>query len=149
LFRCEASFRNWGPAGGSTADYVYFDRKILDFGKTISVEFGPPGANGPVFAGRISGIEANYAAATAPEILVLAEDRLQDLRMERRTRSFDNVTDADVVRQIASQHGLTAQVDADGPTHRVLVQLNQSDLAFLRERLAAIDAELWIDDKTM
>jgi phage protein D len=31
----------------------------------------------------------------------------------------------------------------------VLVQLNQSDLAFLRERAAAIDAELWIDNKTL
>jgi uncharacterized protein len=29
------------------------------------------------------------------------------------------------------------------------VQLNQSDLAFLRERLAAIDAEMWIDNRTL
>jgi hypothetical protein len=149
LFRCEANFRNWGPVNGGTVDYVYFDRKILDFGKAFSVEFGPPGASGPVFAGRISGIEGHYPAARIPEIVVLAEDRLQDLRMERRTRSFEDVSDADVIRQIASQHGLTAQIDADGPTYKILVQLNQSDLAFLRERTAAIDAELWIDNRTL
>jgi hypothetical protein len=148
LFRCEANFKNWGSTNGAVG-FVYFDRKVLDFGKAFSVEFGPPGVSGPVFAGRITGIEAHYPAAQIPEILVLAEDRLQDLRMERRTRSFENISDADVIRQIASQHGLSAQIDADGPTHKVLVQVNQSDLAFLRERAAAIDAELWIDNRTL
>jgi phage protein D len=148
LFRCEANFINWGPTSRG-ADFQYFDRQILDFGKAFSVEFGPPGANGPVFAGRITGIEAHYPSNRPPEIQILAEDRLQDLRMERRTRSFENVTDLDVINRIAPQHGLTAQVEVDGPTYRTLAQANQSDLAFLRERAAAIDAELWIDNRTL
>jgi phage protein D len=69
--------------------------------------------------------------------------------MERRTRAFEDVSDADVVRRVASQHGLTADVDLDGPTYRVLTQVNQSDLAFLRERVAAIDADLWVDGRTL
>ncbi|MCO6434764.1 phage late control D family protein [Nitrosomonas nitrosa] len=148
LFRCEANFVNWGTKG-SGSDYLYFDREILDFGKVFSVEFGPSGANGPVFAGRITGIEAHYPSDNRPELQILAEDRLQDLRMERRTRSFENVTDRDVINQIASQHGLTAEIDIDGPTYRTLVQVNQSDLAFLRERTTAIDAELWIDNRSL
>ncbi len=148
LFRCEANFVNWGPKD-SDVRFLFFDRQTLDFGKTFSAEFGPPGAASPVFAGRITGIEAQYAPKSPPEFLVLAEDRFQDLRMERHTRSFENITDADVIRQIAGKHGLSAQVDVDGPTYRVLVQLNQSDLAFLRERVVAIDAELWVDDRTL
>jgi hypothetical protein len=148
LFRCEANFLNWGPKDNEVG-FLFFDRQVVDFGKTFAVEFGPPGESGPVFAGRITGLEAQYPAARSPEFLVLAEDRFQDLRMERRTRSFENVTDADVIRQVASQHGLTAQVDVNGPTYRVLTQVNQSDLAFLRERAAAIDAELWMDNRTL
>jgi phage protein D len=148
LFRCEANFLNWGPVQ-NTIGFVYFDGAVFDFGKFFSVEFGPPGADNPVFAGRISGIEAHYPSDRPPELQILAEDRLQDLRMERRTRTFENVTDADVIRQIAAQHQLTAQVDFDGPSHRVLVQFNQSDLAFLRERLAAADAEVWLDNRTL
>ncbi len=148
LFRCEARFRNWGPKNGAV-DYTYFDRQLLDFGKAFSVEFGAPGSNGPVFAGRITGLEARYPASQSPDIVVLAEDRLQDLRMERHTRSFENVTDEDVIRQIASRNGLSVQLDIDGPSYRALVQLNQSDLAFLRERAASIDAELWIDNRTL
>jgi len=148
LFRCEATFLNWGPKNREVG-FLFFDRDVLDFGKAFAVAFGPPESAGPVFAGRITGIEAQYPPHRPPELTVLAEDRFQDLRMERRTRSFEDSTDADVIRRIASQQGLTAQVDIDGPTHRVLVQLNQSDLAFLRERVAGVDAELWVEDRTL
>lgn len=148
LFRCEASFINWGPSGREVG-FLFFDRELLDFGKTFAVEFGPAGESGPVFAGRISGMEANFPADQDPQFLILAEDRFQDLRMERRTRTFEDITDADLIRQVASQNGMTAQVDINGPTHRLIAQINQSDLAFLRERVAAVDAELWIDDRTL
>jgi Bacteriophage probable baseplate hub protein len=148
LARCEAHFANWGPKNNSV-DFLFFDRQTIDFGKDFAVEMGPPDASAEIFKGRIAGLEAQYPSQRDAELTVLAEDRFQDLRMERRTRSFENMSDSDVISQIASQHGLTAQVDANGPTYRVLTQLNQSDLAFLRERAAAIDAELWMDDRTL
>ena len=148
LFRCEADFLNWGPSGDGEG-LLLFDKQIIDFGKAFAVEFGPPDNVNAVFAGRITGVEAHYPADRPPELTVLAEDRLQDLRMVRRTRSFENVTDADVFRKIAGDNSLTPQLDLDGPTYKVLAQVNQSDLAFLRERAAAMDAELWVDDKTL
>ena len=149
LFRCEASFANWGPVPGQSADHRFFDRQLLDFGKEFSVAFGPPGEAGPVFAGRITGLEASYFPDRGAELLVLAEDRFQELRMERRTRTFENKTDADVFKQIVEDHGLKSSIDVDGPSHRILAQVNQSDLAFLRQRAAAIDAEVWIDNRTL
>jgi phage protein D len=77
---------------------------------------------------------------------VLVEDRFQDLRMTRRTRTFDNATDSGVMTSIAKDHGLQPNINLNGPTYKVLVQVNQSDLAFLRERARAIEAELWMDD---
>ncbi len=148
LFRCEARFANWG-AQGDRVDFYLFDGRIVDFGKEIEIELGPPGGARRVFKGRISALEAHYAKERPPELTVLAEDRFQDLRMERRTRTFEDSTDADAMNAIISQHGLTAAIDVDGPTHRVLAQVNQSDLAFLRERAAAVDAELWLDDRTL
>lgn len=149
LFRCEATFTNWGPRDSGGEGLFLFDQPTFDFGKPFSVEFGPPDNTNAVFAGRISAIEARYPQQRPPELTVLAEDRFQDLRMERRTRSFEDVSDSDVIEQIASAQGLTTQVDVDGPTYRVLAQVNQSDLAFLRERAAAIDAEIWIDNRTL
>ena len=144
LYRCEAQFGNWGLKDGKT-DFLYFDRQTLDFGKDFQVKL----ADKPLFDGRIMGLEADFPDGDAPAITVLAEDRFQDLRMTRRTRTFEDVTDADVFNQIAADHGLTPSIDAAGPTHRVVAQVNQSDLAFVRERARAIDAELWLEGRTL
>jgi phage protein D len=102
-----------------------------------------------VFSGRISAIEGQFSATEPPSITVLAEDRLQDLRMTRRTRVFEDATDADAFRQIAGDHGLQPEIDADGPTHTLLAQVNQSDLAFLRERARWLDADVWVENSTL
>jgi phage protein D len=144
LYRCEAEFINWGD-GGSAPDFLYFDRKLLEFGKPFIVKLDTD----VIFNGRIMALEASFPAGAPPVLTVLAEDRFQDLRMTRRTRAFNDVSDADVSRRIASDHGLTADVSADGPTYKLLAQVNQSDLAFLRERARSVDAELWIDGSAL
>jgi phage protein D len=144
MYSCEATFGNWGPAGGGVG-FLYFGRDTLEFGKAFVVALDET----TVFSGRIMAIEAIFQDGGAPELTVLAEDRFQDLRMTRRTRSFANVSDAGVMHQIASDHGLTPAVDVTGPTHKLLAQLNQSDLAFLRDRARAVDAELWLDGRTL
>jgi phage protein D len=72
-----------------------------------------------------------------------------DLRMTRRMRTYENVTDGDVARAIAAEHGLTPDVAADGPTYDVIQQWNQSDLAFLRERARFVQAEIWLDQGSL
>ncbi|MCB9434497.1 MAG: phage late control D family protein [Ardenticatenaceae bacterium] len=148
LYRCEATFRNFGTRS-SGADYLYFDRQLLDFGKPFAVRAGAGEAEATIFSGRIMALEAQFLTMTPPELVVLAEDRFQDLRMTRRSRSFENVSDSDVVSAIAGQYNLQTDIDIDGPTYPVLTQLNQSDLAFLRERARAVDAEAWLEAETL
>jgi hypothetical protein len=144
LFRCEATFGNWGNVEGQ-AGFLYFDRSLFDFGKAFTIKLGRES----LFEGRLTALEAHFPEGRPPELVVLAEDRFQDLRMTRRTRTFADVSDADVMGSIAGDHGLSPQIDAAGPTHKVLAQVNQSDLAFLRERARSIDAELWMEDRTL
>ncbi|APR76886.1 Hypothetical protein A7982_02233 [Minicystis rosea] len=144
LYRCEARFGNWGKVG-TDVGVLYLDRKTLDFGTPLKIKLG----DDPIFEGRITALEAHFLEGASPEITVLAEDRLEKLRMVRRSRTFADVSDADVFQQIAADHSLQAAVDVTGPTHKVLAQLNQSDLAFLRERARAIDAEVWVDGRTL
>ena len=144
LCRCEATFTNWGPRDGATG-FLFFDRQLLEFGKELRIEMGAGQSAGTVFEGKITALEGRFTGSRPPEIIIYAEDRLQDLRMTRRTRTFEQMSDADVIRQVAQQHGLQANVNANGPTHAVVAQLNQSDLAFCRERARAVDAELWVE----
>jgi uncharacterized protein len=144
LYRCEAVFGNWGSAQGSTG-FLYFDRRTLDFGQALRIKTG----GDTLFDGRITAIEARFPEGAPPQIGVLAEDRLQDLRMTRRTRSFADMSDQDVFRQIASDHGLTPSIDVDTTQHKALAQVNQSDLAFLRERAFRTDAKVWVEGATL
>jgi phage protein D len=144
LFECEATFGNWG-AKDDRVTFLYFDRRLLDFGKELTIGVGAT----PIFRGRITGLEAQFPDGGTPRIAVLAEDRYQDLRMVRRTRTFTRVTDADVFREVAADHGLTPDVRLAGPTYAILAQLNQSDLAFLRDRARSVDAELWMAGSTL
>lgn len=149
LYGCEMTIGNWGNPNGNVT-YLYYNRRIIDFGKKIEITIGESNTARTIFSGRVTGIEGRYLQNRSPEITVLAEDSLQDLRMTRRTRSFEEVSDSDVIRQIASDHGLNTDIDIDGPAqYRVLCQVNQSDLAFLRDRARAIDAELWITGTTL
>lgn len=144
LFRCEATFGNWGNKDGQI-DFLYFDRDTLDFGRDLAVKVG----DATIFDGRITALEAHFPEGRPPEIAVLAEDRFQDLRMTRRSRTFVDSSDSDVMSRIARDHGLTPQIDVSGPMHKVLAQVNQSDLAFLRERARAVGAELWMEGQTL
>jgi hypothetical protein len=144
LYRCETTLVNWGSQD-NTVTFLFFDRSLLEFGKPFKIKLGSV----TLFDGRITGLEAHFPAGRPPELVVLAEDRFQDLRMTRRTRTFTDLSDADVIRQIATEHGLTSSINMTGPTYKVLAQINQSDLAFLRERARSVDAELWMDGSTL
>lgn len=144
LYRCEAHFDNWGQRDGRLG-YLYFGRDVLEFGKQFGVTLGAGPGGGPVFDGQITALEAEYPQGGGARIVVLAEDRLQRLRMQRHTRTFEDVSDEDIVRQIAQEHSLQTDLSLNGPTHRAVIQANQSDLAFIRERARSVGAEVWVE----
>lgn len=147
LRRLLASFIATGPREGARDEQLnWVDGRVLDFGKQISIAMGPSGARVPVFAGKISALELSMDQGRAPELSCMAEDGLMDLRLTRRFRSYENVSDADLVQRIAADHGLSAAAEVAGPTWPLVQQWNQSDLAFLRERARRLAAELWIAD---
>jgi phage protein D len=139
------------PAHPDTPDVpeLYLDGGILDFGGKLEVALGPTAGARTVFVGHVSALEAGYAESREPEVVVLAEDRLMDFRMTRRFRTYENTTDAAIAEEIGAAHGVSVDASAEGPSYDVVQQLNQSDLAFLRERAARIQAEVWLEGDTL
>jgi uncharacterized protein len=144
LYAAELQFGNWGLSDNDTG-FLFFDRQKVDFGKEIALTV----SGSQLFKGKITALEAGFPEGSPPVLTALAEDRLQDLRMTRRTRTFADMSDSDVISQIASDHGLSPSVNVSGPTHKVLAQVAQSDLAFLRARARAVGAEVWVDGSTL
>ena len=145
-----ARFVAFGPVGGSGEErLLYLEGDALDFGQPIAVALGPPEGARTVFVGAISALEAAFAEAREPQVVVFAEDRLMDLRMTRRMRTFRDSTDTEIAEAVAAEHGLTARVDAPGPRYDAVQQWNQSDLAFLRERARLLAAEVWVEGEEL
>jgi phage protein D len=138
-----------GGAPGPPGPMRYVDGSEIDFGKPVQVSLGPDTMKRTVFDGVISAIEVMFTDGGPPVVVVLAEDALMRLRMVRRMRTYNNVTDGDIAEAIAREHGLQSDVHIDGPSYAVVHQLNQSDLAFLRERARLVEAEIWCDGQTL
>lgn len=141
--RLEAVFLNWGRAEEGTApSYLYFDGQVLDLGKHLVVRAGESDNEAVLFDGAITALGGQFPDLRPPEIVVLAEDALQRMRMRQRTRFYEQEDEAAMVSTIASDHGLSGNADAQGTQHKELWQVNQDDLGFLRERARLADARL-------
>jgi phage protein D len=146
----QARFVAIGPViGRDTESLLYLDGRSVDFGKNLKVTIGPLSRQRFIFDGFISALEIQFDEAQEPEFCLKAEDRLMDLRMTRRSRTFEEMTDAQIVQDIANEHGLEPRVDAQGPSYNQIQQCNMSDLAFLRDRARLLQAEVWVDDQSL
>ena len=144
LSTLELRMNNVASDGGGQSDYAFEDEASFKLGDTITVYCGEESGPTEIFRGIISALEAEFSEDGSPAITVLAEDTLQKARLKRRTRTYDNQSLADIARSIASDLGLTPQISGLTETIGSQVQLNESDLAFLRRLLSRYDGDLQV-----
>ncbi|GEM46015.1 phage late control D family protein [Deinococcus cellulosilyticus] len=136
LCRLEATFSNWGNRQGQLG--FLFRKQDVYFQTLVQVKL----QDTVLFEGRVSALEAGFPEGAGPELTFLAEDALKDLRVQKKTRTFEHMSITDVVQQIARQNGLQAQVDAATDTRPLIMQLEQTDLGFLRDLALQTGAEI-------
>lgn len=129
------------------------DRSVL---KTIGVDFLQPveisasaveeSGQEPIFTGEVYGFD--FAEDdTGTYALVRAYDAVYKLKQRRGITSFNDVTDGDVVRQLAQDAGVEpGNIDGGDVIHKYLAQTNQTHWDFLLERAAANDRVLQVRD---
>jgi phage protein D len=144
LSTLELRWDNIASSGSGDPDFAFEDEASFKLGDTVTVYSGEESAPTEIFRGLISALEAEFSEAGSPRLLALAEDTLQKARIKRRTRTFDNQTLADIANTIASDLGLTPQVSGFTQAIGTQVQLNESDLAFLRRLLARYDGDVQV-----
>src|SRR5262245_43482921 len=81
--------------------------------------------------GEVTSIEGEYEGKVYLTI-VRGYEKAHRLQRARRTRSFTNMTDGDIVQRVASEAQIpTGTIEDPGVTHEYLAQLNQTDWEFL------------------
>lgn len=149
LATLELQLLNWRTeSDDGAAGYAFEDEADLALGSDIEVLVGDdPGVR--LFQGRVTALEGVFDDAGPPQLLVLAEDAAAALRLRRSSARHEGVSASDVVRRIAADHGLTAQVSGDfGPVTDWL-QLGETDLGFVRRLCARHGRRLRLDGRTL
>lgn len=140
---------NWGIGGGGSrggggrdGTHPDFPFQDIRLGSQLDITLGQT-ATRPVFSGEVTALEERYGDG-APQLVLLAEDACHRLARRRDSRAFEQTSLADVVRQIASEAGLTADVQLDG-FQATWLQHNESALAFLLRLLGPRDVPLRLE----
>lgn len=127
---------------------LWIDADSLAPGKSVQISARGPAGEKLIFDGEIVELEPDFHPAT--QILtVRAFDRLHRLARGQHMRSFLNVTDGDLVRKLAQEVGLKAQSATTSQVHHYVFQNNQTNLAFLRDRAAALGYLLYVRGNTL
>src|SRR5262249_19925085 len=140
----ELRVSNLASSPDAGARLAFEDERLLKLGARLAVYCGDQNAPREIFQGVITGLEAEFPDGAPPELVVLAEDVFQQARMSRRTKIHDNATIAGLARDLAGQLNLTPVITGFSDNIGPQVQLNESDLAFLRRLLARYDGDLQV-----
>ncbi|HVG18987.1 MAG TPA: hypothetical protein VNI02_08025 [Blastocatellia bacterium] len=144
LSALEMRVSNIASEPGGSADLAFEDDQVLKLGAKVAIYGGDQTSPREIFQGMITGLEADFREDAPPELVVLAEDVFQQARMARRTKVHENVSISDLAGDLAGKLGLTPVITGFAEGIGTQVQLNESDLAFLRRVLARYDGDLQV-----
>jgi uncharacterized protein len=125
------------------------DADLFREGNSVSIAMGYVDDLQDMIEGEITNISPTFPADGVPTVTVSGHTRLHRLRGANTTRTFQNTTDAQVVQQIAQANSLEAQTDDTQIQYGYLIQPNQSDLDFLKQRAARIHFEILVQGKKL
>lgn len=130
---CVLRFEAWDAQKLETARWA--NDSTFSPGKPIQMDAGYRDSLTPIFHGEVTAVEMDFSAMGVPTLIVRCLDKSHRLHRGRQSRSFVQVKDSDLVRQLAGEAGLNAKgVDATGDVHDWVFQNNQSNWDFLQER---------------
>jgi hypothetical protein len=121
--------------------------KLLREGGSVRISLGYVDRLEPLFDGEITKVSPTFPESGAPTVLVEGLSRLHRLDYGTKMRTFQDMTDADILQKIAWEHSLTPQSDPTPIKHRYLAQTNLTDLKFLLARARWLRFELLADGK--
>jgi Rhs element Vgr protein len=127
-------------------------------GAEIEVLFEtPPAADGSdptlesVFLGEVTALEPEFTDSNQVNLQIRAYDKLHRLQRSKKTRTFLDQSDNDIVKTIGGEYGLTVEAkgSAGNTKYPYLIQLNQTDFEFLWSRAELIGYRLYVKDKKL
>ena len=117
-------------------------------GASIEIKVGDSSTS--IYKGEVVGVEPQYKGGEKSKVLIRAMNKLHRLLRKRKSMTFTDKTDQQILQQIVSAHGLTLEWKHETTiTYKHVYQHNQTDMEFLRTRAARMGCHVWCVDKTV
>lgn len=130
-------------------DVKLLQRDLLKPGGEIQVILADGDERATLVYGEITSVEPDLNPQMLSTLTVRGYDRSHRLHRQRVTKSYQQITDSDLARQLAGASGLSAQVTATSEVYPYLLQTNQTNWEFLIERARRIGYRVWVENRTL
>ena len=124
------------------------DQSTYNLGGTLTVSLGYTSSEA-IIQGEITGLEIDLPGDGAPSLIVRGYDLRHRLRRGTRTDAYAKAADSAIAARIAKRNGLEFVGKATKPIYDLVIQHEQTDFDFLKERAARIGYEVVVDDKNL
>lgn len=122
---------------------LYSTQKV---GATVEINV----AGGSIYKGEIVGLEPIYKGGDKSKILIRAMNKFHRLLRKRKSVTFTNKTDQQILNQVVGDAGLTLEWKHEKTiTYKHVYQHNLTDMEFLRTRAARMGCHVWCVDQTV
>jgi uncharacterized protein len=103
-----------------------------------------------IYKGEIVGIEPMYKGGDKSKILIRAMNKFHRLLRKRKSMTFTNKSDQQILSQVVGDAGLSLEWEHEKTiTYKHVYQHNQTDMEFLRTRAARMGCHVWSVDQTV
>lgn len=102
-----------------------------------------------IFVGEIVGLEPLYKGMAPTSISVSAYNKMHKMLRGKKSVTFSDKTDKQIITEIAKKHGLNVEWEGPEVAHKLVYQHNQTDLEFCRTRAARVGCNLWCVDSKL
>ncbi|MDR3577375.1 MAG: VgrG-related protein [Anaerolineaceae bacterium] len=99
--------------------------------------------------GEITSLEPDYPYNGVPLLFVRGYDRSFHLQHGKKSHTFVQMTDSDIVSSISRENGLTPEIDSTTEVYPHIYQQNQSDFEFIMERARRIGFTFLVNDRSL
>jgi Bacteriophage probable baseplate hub protein len=145
LTHFDITVNNWND---KTLSFKYSDSTTFDLGNLVRVEMGYAGQLLSMVNGLITSLTPRFPESGPPTLAIAGQDSLVKLKERKpkdgEQKKFVNQLDSEIVQAIAVRNGLVPKITATTERHDIVIQKNQDDLAFLKERAARNDYDCFI-----
>jgi phage protein D len=125
------------------------DADLFREGSAVKISMGYVDDLQHMIEGEITKISTNFPQDGIPTVTIGGNTLLHRLQGTNNTRTFQGVSDKDIVEKIAQEANLQAEAEDPQIQYEYVMQANQTDLDFLRQRAKKLHFEILVHNNKL